>query len=91
VLRIEASAEPFFAAQIVGSGVFRGFKDTLGPSIIDFGTMWLVRLPLAYVLARMIGLRGVWIAMCLQLIIEGIIFLIRMAVKNRNVVDLVEE
>ncbi len=91
VLRIEAFAEPFFAAQIVGSGVFRGFKDTLGPSIIDFATMWLVRLPLAYVLARIIGLRGVWIAMCLQLIIEGIIFLIRMAVKNRNVVDLVEE
>jgi putative MATE family efflux protein len=91
VLRIEAFAEPFFAAQIVGSGVFRGFKDTLGPSIIDFGTMWLVRLPLAYVLARMIGLRGVWIAMCLQLIIEGIIFLVRMALKNRNVVDLVEE
>jgi Na+-driven multidrug efflux pump len=53
--------------------------------------MWLIRLPLAYVLARMIGLRGVWIAMCLQLIIEGIIFLVRMALKNRNVVDLVEE
>ena len=88
VLRIEAFAEPFFAAVIVGEGVFRGFKDTLGPSIIDFATMWVIRLPLAYVLSRSIGLRGVWVAMCLQLIIAGIIFLIRMALKNRNLTDL---
>ena len=91
VLRIEAFAEPFFAAEIVGSGVFRGFKDTLGPSVIDFATMWVVRLPLAYFLARTMGLQGVWIAMCLQLIIAGIIFLVRMALKNRNAVDIVKE
>jgi Na+-driven multidrug efflux pump len=87
VLRIEAFAEPFFAAMIVGAGVFRGFKDTMGPSIIDFATMWIIRLPLAYVLSKSIGLRGVWVAMCLQLIIGGIIFLIRMGMKNRNAVD----
>ena len=84
VLRIEAFAEPFFAAQIVGSGVFRGAQDTLGPSIINFSTMWIIRLPLAYFLASRIGLRGVWIAMCLQLIICGIIFLIRLWWKSRK-------
>jgi Na+-driven multidrug efflux pump len=84
VLRIEAFAEPFFAAQIVGAGVFRGAQDTLGPSVINFSTMWIIRLPLAYFLSSRIGLRGVWIAMCLQLIICGIFFLIRLWWKSRK-------
>lgn len=88
VLRIEAFAEPFFAAMIVGEGVFRGFKDTMGPSIIDFATMWVIRLPLAFVLSKSMGLRGVWVAMCIQLIISGAIFLVRMGLKNRNALDL---
>ncbi len=78
VLRIEAFAEPFFAASIVASGAFRGAGDTLVPSILNFCSMWLVRLTMASYLAPRLGLRGVWIAMCIELIVRGSLFLGRM-------------
>ena len=79
VLRIEAFAEPMYAASIVASGVFRGAGDTLIPSCLNFCSMWLVRLPLAAFLAPRLGLRGVWIAMCIELCIRGVLFLMRLA------------
>ena len=78
VLRIEAFAEPMFAASIVASGVFRGAGDTLVPSIFNFFSMWCVRLPLAALLAPRIGLHGVWIGMAADIIVGGILFLIRL-------------
>ena len=78
VLRIEAFAEPMFAASIVCSGVFRGAGDTLVPSIFNFVSMWGVRLPLAALLAPRIGLYGVWIAMAADIIVGGILFLMRL-------------
>lgn len=79
VLRIEAFAEPMFAASIVCAGVFRGAGDTLVPSIFNFVSMWGVRLPIAALLAPRIGLVGVWIAMAADLTVGGILFLIRLA------------
>lgn len=76
VLRIEAFAEPMYAASIVASGVFRGAGDTIVPSSINFISMWCVRLPLALGLSHTMGLRGVWIAMCIELCIRGALFLI---------------
>ena len=78
VLRIEAFAEPMFAASIVASGVFRGAGDTLMPSIFNFVSMWGVRLPLAALLAPRIGLHGVWIGMAADIIVGGILFLVRL-------------
>lgn len=78
ILRIEAFAEPLFAASIVASGVFRGAGDTLVPSLMSFFCMWAVRIPLSALLAVSYGLRGVWIAMCIELCIRGILFLIRL-------------
>ena len=78
VLRIEAFAEPLFAASIVGTGVFRGAGDTLGPSIINFISMWTVRLTMAFFLAPVLGLPGVWIAMCTDICVRGTLFLIRL-------------
>ena len=75
VLRIEAFAEPFFAASMVVGGVFRGRGKTLMPSVIDLISMWLVRIPLAAFLSGRIGLRGVWIAMCVELTVRGLLFL----------------
>ncbi|MCR5207358.1 MAG: MATE family efflux transporter [Eubacterium sp.] len=82
VLRIEAFAEPMFAASIVSSGVFRGAGDTLVPSIMNLVCMWAVRLPLSAFLAGGYGLRGVWTAMCIELCVRGSAFLIRLIVKN---------
>ena len=62
-LRIEAFAEPFFAASIVTYSVCVGAGDTFKPAAINLSTMWFVRLTLAYGLSKSYGLEGVWIAM----------------------------
>lgn len=78
VMRIEAWAEPMFAASIVAYGVFVGVGQTTLPAIMNFGSIWLVRVPLAWWLAQTMGLEGVWIAMCVELIFRGSIFLARL-------------
>lgn len=77
-LRIEAFAEPMFAAAIVCYGVFVGAGDTLKPAIMNLTSMWVVRLTLAAILAPVYGLPGVWIAMAVELTFRGIIFLVRL-------------
>ncbi len=77
-LRIEAFAEPFFAASIVTYCVCVGAGDTFKPAAINLGTMWLVRLTLAYGLSKSYGLEGVWIAMATELTFRGVLFLIRL-------------
>lgn len=77
-LRIEAFAEPMFAAAIVAYGVFVGAASTLIPCLMNFFSIWAVRLSLAALLAPTLGLKGVWIAMCVELCFRGIIFLIRL-------------
>ena len=77
-LRIEAWAEPMFAAAIVANGVFIGAGDTLKPAIMNIVSMWGVRLTLASWLAREYGLRGVWTAMAIELSFRGSIFLARL-------------
>ncbi len=78
ILRIEAWAEPMFAAAIVSYGAFVGAGDTLIPSCMNLGSIWLVRLTLAALLAPVYGLDGVWIAMCVELCFRGFIFLWRL-------------
>lgn len=82
VLRIEAWAEPLYAASIVAYGAFVGVGDTLIPAIMNFGSIWAVRIPLAAIMASSMGLRGVWIAMAIELSFRGLIFLWRMMSKK---------
>ena len=77
-LRIEAFAEPMFAAAIVCNGVFIGAGDTLKPAAMSLLSMWGVRLTLAALLATTYGLPGVWTAMAIELTFRGGIFLIRL-------------
>ena len=77
-LRIEAFAEPMFAAAIVCNGIFVGAGDTLKPALMSLGSMWGVRLTLAALLAGTYGLAGVWTAMAIELTFRGFIFLIRL-------------
>ena len=51
ILRIEAFAEPMFAAAIVSYGVFVGAAQTLVPSPMNLASMWGVRITLAALLA----------------------------------------
>lgn len=77
-LRIEAFAEPMFAASIVAYSVCLGAGDTLVPACMNLASMWLVRLTLAAYLAPIYGLRGVWMAMAIELTLRGAIFLWRL-------------
>ena len=77
-LRIEAFAEPMFAAAIVCNGIFIGAGDTLKPAIMSLISMWGVRLTLAALLAREYGLKGVWTAMAIELTFRGLMFLGRL-------------
>ena len=78
VLRIEAFAEPLFAVSIVTAGALRGAGDTLIPSMINLASMWGVRITAASLLAPRLGLVGVWIAMCGELCVRGLLFLVRL-------------
>lgn len=77
-LRIEAWAEPMFAASIVAYGAMVGVGKTIAPAVMNFGSIWLVRLPLAWWLSRSYGLDGVWMAMAAELTFRGAIFLTRL-------------
>jgi putative MATE family efflux protein len=80
VLRIEAFAEPMFAAAIVSYGAFVGAGDTLVPCGMNLASIWLVRISLALIFTKVLGfgLVGYWIAMALELGIRGTIFLLRL-------------
>lgn len=77
-LRIEAFAEPFFAAAIVTYSVCVGAGDTFRPALMNLFSMWCIRLTLAALLAPQYGLKGVWIAMAVELTFRGCIFLYRL-------------
>ncbi len=79
VLRIEAWAEPMFAASIVAYGVFVGSGKTLVPSLMNLGSIWVVRLTLSLILVPTMGLHGIWIAMCIELCWRGATFLFRLS------------
>ena len=77
VLRIGLLAESLFGISIVAAGALRGVGDTLVPSIMNLGSIWIVRIGLALILVKPFGLHGVWIAMAVELCIRGLILLIR--------------
>lgn len=75
ILRIEAWAEPLFAAGIIVTSIFRGAGETRMPTILNLVAMWGIRIPLAVYLAADYGLTGVWTAMCVELCARGILSL----------------
>jgi putative MATE family efflux protein len=78
MLRIEAFAELGYAASIVAYGACVGAGDTKWPSIMNFGSMWIVRIIPAIFLTRVYGLAGFWMCMAVELSFRGVIFLIRL-------------
>ena len=78
VLRIEAFAELGYAASIVAYGACVGAGDTRWPSMMNFGSMWVVRIIPAIFLTRIYGLVGFWMCMAVELSFRGAIFLVRL-------------
>lgn len=68
-----------FATYLVLAGALRGAGDTRTTMLMTFGSTFLVRLPLAWVLgvAFGMGLVGVWIALASELVFRGGLFLAR--------------
>lgn len=81
-LRVEAWAEPLFAAAIICYGVFVGAGYTLVPCGINLVSMWIVRLGLSAILVTSMGLYGVWMAMAIELCFRGTVYLLWLSSKR---------
>lgn len=82
ILRIEAWAEPGFAAAIVANAVFVGAGRTVVASVMNLCSIWGVRVTLTSVFVYSLGLHGVWLAMAIELCVRGTIFTIRLCTKG---------
>ena len=78
-IRICGPIQIFFATQMVLGGALRGAGDTRATMWITTLSTYLVRLPVVYVFAIQWGwgLNGVWLALCGELVIRGLIFAAR--------------
>ena len=74
-LRINMLSEPFMALSIVLAGSLQGAGDTKGTMWIIVSAIWAIRLPLAYILSLVMhyGATGVWAAMVVSMVIQGIL------------------
>ncbi len=93
VLRLVAFAMPPLSAIIIFTGALRGAGDTRMPMIATWIGFLLIRMPLAYFFTREVidlgclgtlhgwnlGLIGAWWAMFVDLVIRGILFILRFA------------
>ncbi len=71
--------EPFMALAVVLAGAMQGAGDTRGVMRIIIFCMWIIRIPLAWTMAVYWewGSRGVWTAMILSMIIQGLLMALR--------------
>lgn len=72
-LRMVGLIQPLLAANMIFAGALRGAGDTRWPMIVTGGSIWLMRLPLAYLFALVFGwgLLGAWGALALDLSLRG--------------------
>ena len=87
-LRINALAEPFLALGMVLTGALQGAGDTKTPMWFTLICNWLIRIPIAYILALLLnmGPNGVWSAMVVSIVIQG--FLIAWRYQSKGWLDL---
>ncbi|HET6229617.1 MAG TPA: MATE family efflux transporter [Longimicrobiaceae bacterium] len=80
VLRIVALGFPFYAFGMVFGMSLNGAGDTRTPTILNLVVFWLFEIPLAYVLAKTLGMgpRGVFIALPIAFsthaVVSGLLF-----------------
>ena len=78
-LRINGLSYIFVAISMVTNGALRGAGDTIPGLLITILGRWFVAVPLAYVLALPLGMgtQGVWIAIALGTLVQGLLILVR--------------
>jgi multidrug resistance protein, MATE family len=74
-LRIMMFSEPFMALSLILGGSLQGAGDTRGTMRVVIFSMWLIRLPLAFLFGLVLGYGavGVWAAMITSMTIQGIL------------------
>jgi Na+-driven multidrug efflux pump len=67
------------ALSVILGGGMQGAGDTRGTMWVIVTAMWLIRLPLAYLLAivMVLGATGVWIAMITSMACQGMLMALR--------------
>ena len=78
-LRIMMLSEPFLALSVILGGCLQGAGDTKGTMLVIVSALWIIRLPLAYLLAIVAGYGafGVWTAMAISMCFQGIAMTVR--------------
>ena len=76
LLRTCGPVQVFLGSAIVLSNALRGAGDTRMTMKLTYLTIFLVRVPLAYLLAIPLGLglHGLWIGLCTELVFRGVVF-----------------
>ena len=71
-LRILSLAYVFSAIMFVTNGFLRGAGDTMATMVLSITSLWLIRLPLARVLSKMLGFgaKGIWMAIVISTVIS---------------------
>jgi Na+-driven multidrug efflux pump len=60
-LRVAFLMQPFIAITDTLAGALRGAGDTRGPMQVTAGVVWLLRVPLTFLVVRGLGLGLVWV------------------------------
>jgi MATE family multidrug resistance protein len=78
LLLVAAAFQLFDGLQVVATGALRGTGDTRTPMLANLVAYWLIGLPLGYVLCFRFrwGALGVWIGLCIGLMLIGSTLLI---------------
>jgi MATE family multidrug resistance protein len=78
-LRVVGLVQPLLAGAMIFSGALRGAGDTRYPMVVTGLSIWLIRLPLAYVFTLVFGwgLVGAWSAMALDMSVRGVFNFLR--------------
>ncbi|MCL5023519.1 MAG: MATE family efflux transporter [Nitrospirae bacterium] len=78
-LRINMFSEPFMALSSILGGGLQGAGDTKGAMRVIVTAMWLIRLPLAFFLALVLGYgaTGAWVAMISSMTVQGVLMALR--------------
>lgn len=58
-----------FGLMFITNGILRGAGDTVPPLIFTIAALWVVRVPLAKILAKPLGPDGVWLAIAISYLI----------------------
>ncbi len=74
LLRIAAVFQLFDGLQVVATGVLRGAGDTRTPMITSLVCFWLIALPVGWILCFRFGagVRGLWVGLCLGLVLVAL-------------------